>query len=118
MDKEKIFNQIAQEYKVRWAHSRGLNIDFEDVMLDPYNYAFVAVLLMDERVVLTDFADTTQIIELMPDVIQKVCKKHGITWDDCYIECEYHSNDDINRYKECLKELAELNWIELKNVKQ
>ena len=108
--RQEIFDEIAEDYDVRWAHSKGLNVDFMDVMLDPYHYAFIGVLLMDDKTLLTDFADTAQIIDLSPDEFKRICEKHGLSWNDYYIELEYHSNKDIAKYKQCLIELAEKNW--------
>ncbi len=110
MDRQAIFNEIAKDFNVRWAHSKGLNVDFMDFMLDPYHYPFVAVLLMDDRTVLTDLAETAQIVDFTPEQFKEICAKHNIDWDDYNMECEYHTNKDILRFKECLMEIAELNW--------
>lgn len=110
MDRQAIFDQIGKDYKVRWAHSKGLNVDFDDVWIDPYHIAYLGVLLMDDKILLTDFADVAQIVDFTPEEFKEICAKHNISWNDYYMEREYHSNKDIQDYKECLMEIAELNW--------
>lgn len=117
MDRQAVFDQIAKDFEVRWAHSKGLNVDFMDVWLDPYNIAFIGVLLMDDKIILTDFADTAQIVDFTAEEFQEICKKHGITWDDWTMEREYHSNDDIVKFKECLAEISDLNWERIEKKK-
>ena len=111
MTKEELFEQIKKDFpSARWAHSRSIQVDFMDVWMDPYNLGFVAVLIMDDKILLTDFADTAQIIDWKPEEFQKICAKYGVFWDDYNLELEYHSNDDIRTYKKFLEEIAELNW--------
>ena len=118
MNKQELFDQIKKDFpETRWAHSKGLNVSFMDVWLDPYNIAFVGVLLMDDKTLLTDFADTAQIVDFKYEEFQKICEKHGVIWDDWTMEREYHSNDDIVKFKECLAEISDLNWERIEKKK-
>ena len=110
MTRQEIFDQIAKEFDVRWAHSKGLDVDFYDVMIDPYRFAFIGVLLMDDKTLLTDFADLADKTRLTDEELYNLCVKHNLVWNDYNIELEYHSNEDIKRYKKFLLDVARLNW--------
>lgn len=111
MNKEEIFNQIKKDYpNARWTSKTIIQISFQDLMLDPYNYGFVNAFFNGDKVILTDFANNHEIFEFKEDEYKSICGKHNIIWDDYYIECPYKSNEDIKRYKECLIELANINW--------
>lgn len=111
MEKEKIFEQIKKDYPdTRWVSSTCIQISFMDLMLDPYNFAFVCLLFEDDKMILTDFADNEEVFEFPIEKYQEICAKHNITWNDYHFECIYNGNDDIKRYKECLEELADYNF--------
>lgn len=111
MNRFELFDYIKKDFpNARWAHSKCIQVDFMDVMIDPYNYAYAAILLMPDKVLLTDFADTAQIVDFTPEEFQKICQKYGVIWDDYNLELEYHSNEDIKTYKAFMNEISDLNW--------
>ena len=111
MDRHQIFEQIKKDYPdTRWVTSTCIQVSFMDLMLDPYNFGFVSVLFEDDRIILTDFADNHEVFQFSEEEYKEICAKHNIIWDDYHIECDYHDNKDIARYKECLEEMTEINW--------
>ena len=70
----------------------------------------MALLIEDDKAILTDFADNDEVFQFSEKEYKSICKKHGITWHNYHIECPYNNIDDIEKYKNCLIELAEYNW--------
>ena len=110
MNKQEVFEIIKKDYpEARWISSSCIQIDFMDVMIDPYNLGYVDILFTDDRIILTDFANNYPLLEFEEEECIAICKKHGLVFNNYNIECIYNTNDDIKRYKECIEEFGELN---------
>ena len=109
IDFDQILLNIGKEYNVRRFSMDYAQIEF-DILFDGYNYIFIGVLYENGEVILTDFADYTPLCdwsdEEVPNV-ERICEKYGITFRNFHIECQYHSNDDIKNYIDCLLALKE-----------
>ena len=106
---EAILELIKKDYPVRRMGEHYAQIELDE-LFDPYNYIFIGVLYEDDVVILTDMAEYAEVCEWeeedLPEV-EKICKKHDITFHNWHIECFYHTNEDIKKYLECLLELSE-----------
>lgn len=83
IDFEKILTTIGKDYPVRRMNQSYAQIEL-DILFDDYNYIFIGVLLEEDKVILTDFADYAEICEWEDEdiaKIEKICSKHGITFN-------------------------------------
>lgn len=108
MEYIKAKQQIEEKYKTREISLDCLEIETNE-MLDDYNFCFVALKDYKGYALLTDYANNLQEIELNENKIIEICKKHGIIFNNYHLECLYNSNQDIENYINCLKELASNN---------
>ena len=104
---KKALDEIAKEYQVRKISTTYAQIEF-DILFDDFNYVFIGVLYENNRVLLTDLADYAELLdysdEEMPRV-EEICLAHNVTFNNYHIEKDYHSNQDIKDYLDCLLEL-------------
>ena len=81
-----------------------------EILFDEYNYIFIGVLFEEDKIILTDMAEYAQICPWedkdIPE-LEKICKKHGLTFQNYHIECFYNTNEDVKKYFACLLELKE-----------
>ena len=108
---EKALQEIGKEYPVRRMTTTYAQIELDE-LFDLHNYIFIGVFYDKDNniVLLTDNADYAPVCgweeENLPEV-EKICKKHNITFSNWHIKCVYQSNQDVKNYLDCLKELSE-----------
>ena len=98
---------IEKEFDCYYLNQDCLQVNFLDIMIDAYNYGFVDVLSENGRLLLTDFADHLQILDMEEGEAKLVCAQFGIDVNNYNIETPFNGMEDIHRYRECLIALAE-----------
>ena len=106
---EQAIEEIKKVFPIRKLTTTYAQIETED-LFDSYNYIFIGVLFEGDKVILTDNADYAQLMPWCEEEykqIENICKKHNLSFKNWNIECEYHSNQDVKNYLDCLLELKE-----------
>ena len=109
---EKALNEIGKEYPIRRISKNYAQIELDE-LFDWYNYIFIGVLYDKDnnQVILTDNADYAPLCDWEEEdlfEVEAICKRHHITFNNWHIECIYHTNQDVNNYLECLRELSKV----------
>ena len=98
--------EISKKYKLKYENDKMYVFESDD-MLNFYTYYWFALIEHNGKVLLTDFADTTQVF---PDLEEKdfkeICERHGVSFNDWHIEIEYRSIEDVDNYYKVFDELA------------
>ena len=76
-----------------------------DKMLDKNNLYYVVLKDKNEKLILTDYAHTCEIINLGEDKFKEICKKYGIEFNNWNIEKTFNSIADLETYIACLDEI-------------
>ena len=105
MDFVKCLENVKQEYKTYNENENFFCID-SDIMLNDYDFVFVAVKKVDDKAIICDFANNLQYIKIDLQKVKKLCEKYNVIFDNFELTKIYNTNQDIENYLNCIKEIV------------
>jgi len=78
-------------------------------LLDLNNFYYIALVDMGDFLVLTDIAETANILDHIPEEKWvELCKKYNLKFNDWHIETRFNSIDDLDRFISLLDEASNI----------
>lgn len=76
-------------------------------LLDINHYYYIALYNMNNTLILTDIAESSDILyDISEDHWKELCVKHNIEFNDWHLECKFNSLKDLDNFIALLDEVA------------
>ena len=105
MDFVKCYEQVKDKYTITSKSSDMFCID-TDAMISDYDYVFVAIKNVNNNAVICDYANNLQSISLDKEIIENICKKYDVIFDNYELIKIYNNIDDVKKYIDCVAEIS------------
>ncbi len=106
MDLLNAINNIKNVYEVNKIAKDVAQISVAK-MLDDFNMYFVAIKEKDNKVYLTDYGKTNEILNIDDDTLIKICKDFNVECNNYTLKSQYTSNENLVNFINCIDKLKQ-----------